>query len=71
MPLRQADLAALAQLPGAQNWQYAALAYAAAKPLVKDARAIARAIESFAGPAPRIADTGNLRAPAAPERQAS
>jgi UDP-N-acetylmuramoylalanine--D-glutamate ligase len=60
----------LAGLAGAQDWRNAALAYAAAKPLVKDARAIARAIESFAGP--RATDAGRIgTAPAAPERQAS
>ena len=36
-----------AHLPGAHNWQNAALAYAATKPYVKDARAIAAAIASF------------------------
>ncbi|HTQ14342.1 MAG TPA: UDP-N-acetylmuramoyl-L-alanine--D-glutamate ligase [Rhizomicrobium sp.] len=54
------DLADAAHLPGAHNWQNAALAYAAVKPLVKDARAIARAIESFAGLAHRIEDVGRV-----------
>ena len=54
------DLAAAAHLPGAHNWQNAALAYAATKPLVKDVRAIARAIESFAGLAHRIEDVDRI-----------
>ncbi|HEY1630114.1 MAG TPA: UDP-N-acetylmuramoyl-L-alanine--D-glutamate ligase [Rhizomicrobium sp.] len=57
---RVMDLTALTHLPGAHNWQNAALAYAATKPLVKDARAIARAIESFAGLAHRIEDVGRI-----------
>jgi UDP-N-acetylmuramoylalanine--D-glutamate ligase len=54
------DLTGAAHLPGAHNWQNAALAYAATKPLVKDGRAIARAIESFAGLAHRIEDVGRI-----------
>ncbi|MGH6872365.1 MAG: UDP-N-acetylmuramoyl-L-alanine--D-glutamate ligase [Rhizomicrobium sp.] len=54
------DLVDAAHLPGAHNWQNAALAYAATKPLVKDGRAIARAIESFAGLAHRIEDVGRI-----------
>jgi UDP-N-acetylmuramoylalanine--D-glutamate ligase len=54
------DLTGAAHLPGAHNWQNAALAYAATKPLVKDSRAIARAIESFAGLAHRIEDVGRI-----------
>jgi UDP-N-acetylmuramoylalanine--D-glutamate ligase len=54
------DLSGAAHLPGAHNWQNAALAYAATKPLVKDARAIARAIADFAGLAHRIEDVGRV-----------
>ncbi|HEY2070280.1 MAG TPA: UDP-N-acetylmuramoyl-L-alanine--D-glutamate ligase [Rhizomicrobium sp.] len=52
------ELSAAAHLPGAHNWQNAALAYAATKPLVKDTRAIVRAIADFAGLAHRIEDVG-------------
>jgi UDP-N-acetylmuramoylalanine--D-glutamate ligase len=52
------DLAAAAHLPGAHNWQNAALAYAAAKPFAKDARAIAHAIADFPGLAHRMEDVG-------------
>ncbi|HXM00224.1 MAG TPA: UDP-N-acetylmuramoyl-L-alanine--D-glutamate ligase [Rhizomicrobium sp.] len=54
------DLADAAHLPGAHNWQNAALAYAATKPLVKDARAIASAIANFPGLAHRIEDVGRI-----------
>ncbi len=54
------DLSAAAHLPGAHNWQNAALAYAATKALVKDSRAIARAIESFTGLAHRMEDVGRV-----------
>ena len=47
-------------LPGAHNWQNAALAYAATKPYVKDARAIAAAIADFPGLAHRIEDVGRI-----------
>jgi len=52
------DLASAAHLPGAHNWQNAALAYAATKPFVKDARAIVSAIADFPGLAHRIEDVG-------------
>ena len=48
------DVAAAQRLPGAHNWQNIALAYGAAKPFVKDARAIAAAIASFPGLAHRM-----------------
>jgi UDP-N-acetylmuramoylalanine--D-glutamate ligase len=48
------DVADAARLPGAHNWQNIALAYGAAKPFVKDARAIAAAIASFPGLAHRM-----------------
>jgi len=54
------DLTAAEHLPGAHNWQNAALAYAAVKPIVKDARAIAEAIRSFPGLAHRIEDVGRV-----------
>jgi UDP-N-acetylmuramoylalanine--D-glutamate ligase len=56
------DLAGAAHLPGAHNWQNAALAYAATKPFVKDARAIARAIADFPGLAHRMEDVGRIGA---------
>jgi len=54
------DLGTAEHLPGAHNWQNAALAYAAVKPIVKDARAIAEAIRSFPGLAHRIEEVGRL-----------
>lgn len=55
-----ANLAMAAALPGAHNWQNAALAYAAVKPLVKDARQIAAAIATFPGLPHRIEDVGRV-----------
>ena len=52
------NMAAAQHLPGAHNWQNAALAYAAVKPFVKDVRAIAMGIASFPGLAHRIEDVG-------------
>jgi UDP-N-acetylmuramoylalanine--D-glutamate ligase len=54
------DLSAARHLPGAHNWQNAALAFAAAKPFVKDARAIASAIASFPGLAHRLEEVGRI-----------
>jgi UDP-N-acetylmuramoylalanine--D-glutamate ligase len=54
------DLTAAARLPGAHNWQNAALAYAAVKRFVNDPRAIASAIESFPGLAHRMEDVGRI-----------
>ncbi|HEY8697420.1 MAG TPA: UDP-N-acetylmuramoyl-L-alanine--D-glutamate ligase [Rhizomicrobium sp.] len=54
------DLSSAAHLPGAHNWQNAALAYAATHTLVKDARAIAEAIVSFPGLAHRLEDVGRI-----------
>jgi len=54
------DLRTAEHLPGAHNWQNAALAYAATRPYVKDARAIAEAIVSFPGLAHRIEDVGGI-----------
>ncbi len=54
------NLAEADALPGLHNWQNAALAYAAVKPYVKDARAIARAILSFPGLAHRMESVGTI-----------
>jgi UDP-N-acetylmuramoylalanine--D-glutamate ligase len=54
------DLAAATHLPGAHNWQNAALACAATKPYVKDSRAIAHAIADFPGLAHRMEDVGRI-----------
>ena len=47
-------------LPGAHNWQNAALAYAATRPFVKEPRAIAEAIASFPGLAHRMEAVGAI-----------
>jgi UDP-N-acetylmuramoylalanine--D-glutamate ligase len=47
-------------LPGAHNWQNAALAYAAVKAFVRDTRSIMGAIASFPGLAHRIEDVGRI-----------
>ena len=52
------DLHTAAYLPGAHNWQNAALAYAATKPYAKDGRVIAAAIADFPGLAHRIEEVG-------------
>jgi UDP-N-acetylmuramoylalanine--D-glutamate ligase len=54
------DLKAAEHLPGAHNWQNAALAYGAVKSIVKDARAIAGAARTFPGLAHRIEDVGRI-----------
>ena len=54
------DLKTAEHLPGAHNWQNAALAYAATKHYAKDARAIASAITDFPGLAHRIEDVGRI-----------
>ncbi|HJW40908.1 MAG TPA: UDP-N-acetylmuramoyl-L-alanine--D-glutamate ligase [Rhizomicrobium sp.] len=54
------DLAAASHLPGAHNWQNAALAYAATKPFAKEARAVAEAIADFPGLAHRMEDVGRI-----------
>lgn len=48
------------RLPGEHNWQNAALAYAAVKPFVLDAKAIAAAIASFPGLAHRMENVGGI-----------
>ena len=54
------DLKTAEHLPGAHNWQNAALAYAATKHYAKDGRAIASAIVDFPGLAHRIEDVGRI-----------
>lgn len=54
------DLARATHLPGSHNWQNAALAYAAVKPIVQDPRAIASAIASFPGLAHRIEEVARI-----------
>jgi len=56
------DLATAIHLPGAHNWQNAALAYAATKPYAKDGRAIAGAIADFPGLAHRMEEVGRIGA---------
>jgi len=47
-------------LPGAHNWQNAALAYGAVKPYISDIKSIAAAIASFPGLAHRMEDVGHI-----------
>jgi UDP-N-acetylmuramoylalanine--D-glutamate ligase len=54
------DLRKAVHLPGAHNWQNAALAYAATRDLVQDRRAIADAIASFPGLPHRIEEVGRI-----------
>ena len=54
------DLTAAPHLPGAHNWQNAALAYAAVKPYVTAVETIVDAIISFPGLAHRIEDVGRI-----------
>ena len=54
------DLREAAHLPGAHNWQNAALAYAAVRRLVRDSRTIMGAIMRFPGLAHRIEDVGRI-----------
>lgn len=54
------DMAAAARLPGAHNWQNAALAYGAVKPFVSDVKKIIAAIASFPGLAHRMEDVGHI-----------
>jgi UDP-N-acetylmuramoylalanine--D-glutamate ligase len=57
---RIVDLTQAAHLPGAHNWQNAALAYAATKGFARDTRAVASAIVDFPGLAHRIEDVGRI-----------
>jgi UDP-N-acetylmuramoylalanine--D-glutamate ligase len=52
------DMADAPHLPGAHNWQNAALAYGAVKPFIGEAGAIAAAIASFPGLAHRMETVG-------------
>ncbi|HEY0302313.1 MAG TPA: UDP-N-acetylmuramoyl-L-alanine--D-glutamate ligase [Rhizomicrobium sp.] len=54
------DLSAAAHLPGAHNWQNAALAFAATRPYVRDSRAIAQSIADFPGLAHRMEEVGRI-----------
>ncbi len=57
---RIVDFAQASHLPGAHNWQNAALAYAATRNFARDVRAVASAIEDFPGLAHRIEDVGRI-----------
>jgi len=54
------DMAEAPRLPGAHNWQNAALAYGAVRPFISDMKAIAAAIASFPGLAHRMEDVGHI-----------
>ena len=54
------DMAGAPCLPGAHNWQNAALAYGAVRPFISDMKAIAAAIASFPGLAHRMEDVGHI-----------
>lgn len=54
------DLRTLTRMPGAHNWQNAAIAYAAVRPLVKDPGEIAGAMASFPGLPHRIETVGQV-----------
>jgi UDP-N-acetylmuramoylalanine--D-glutamate ligase len=54
------DLTQATRIPGAHNWQNAALAYAAVKKLVHDPRAVVPAIARFPGLHHRIEDVGHI-----------
>lgn len=54
------DLKAAPHLPGAHNWQNAAVAYGAVKPFVENIGAITDGIVSFPGLAHRIEDVGHI-----------
>ena len=54
------DLAAATHLPGAHNWQNAAIAYAAVRKLVSDPRKIFDAIVRFPGLAHRIEEVARI-----------
>jgi UDP-N-acetylmuramoylalanine--D-glutamate ligase len=54
------EMASAIHLPGAHNWQNAALAYGAVKPFISDSKQIAAAIASFPGLAHRMEDVGHI-----------
>jgi UDP-N-acetylmuramoylalanine--D-glutamate ligase len=55
------DLRSLTHMPGTHNWQNAAVAYAAVRPLVKDPREIANVMASFPGLPHRIELVGQIK----------
>jgi UDP-N-acetylmuramoylalanine--D-glutamate ligase len=57
---RVLELASAEHLPGAHNWQNAALAYAACKPFVRDFRLIRDAIATFPGLSHRLEDVRRI-----------
>ncbi|HEX4177263.1 MAG TPA: UDP-N-acetylmuramoyl-L-alanine--D-glutamate ligase [Rhizomicrobium sp.] len=54
------EMATATRLPGAHNWQNAALAYGAVRPFISDSKQIADAIASFPGLAHRMEDVGHI-----------
>jgi len=58
--VRVMDMAEATHLPGAHNWQNAALAFGAVKPFIADTRQITAAIASFSGLAHRLEDVGHV-----------
>jgi len=54
------DLKTLTHMPGVHNWQNAAVAYAAVRSLVKDAREIANVVATFPGLPHRIELVGQI-----------
>ncbi|HWA68312.1 MAG TPA: UDP-N-acetylmuramoyl-L-alanine--D-glutamate ligase [Rhizomicrobium sp.] len=54
------EMAQAGHLPGAHNWQNAALAYGAVKAIIGDSRALVEAIKSFPGLAHRMEDVGRI-----------
>jgi len=59
-PFKVMDMAAATHLPGAHNWQNAALAYGAVRAFVSDSKKITGAIASFPGLAHRMEDVGHI-----------
>jgi UDP-N-acetylmuramoylalanine--D-glutamate ligase len=59
---RVMELSAAEHLPGTHNWQNAALAYAATRAFIRDARGIVEAIVDFPGLAHRMEDVGRIGA---------
>lgn len=55
-----ADVKQIPTLPGAHNWQNAAMAYAACKRFVRDPKAIIRAMASFEGLNHRMEQVGSI-----------
>ena len=54
------NMADAPRLPGAHNWQNAALAFGAVRPFVSDSKAIVAAIKSFPGLAHRMEAVGHI-----------